>query len=170
MTDLMSTHVFRKPNARKVYPRNMVLLEKEYQDILRYSVDKIDAYVQENLSALREVISGLSLGPAEYDLPRRNRGYGPVMTIISRKQFQCKLVYIRPDLLRYDHLDRRFGSNPKGKRSCVLSQELLKNRKEETQRNIKQFQEDDEAHAVLHLGLLQLTGSIRNGKSVAAAC
>ena len=47
----------------------------------------------------------------------------------GRKQFQCKLVYIRPDLLRRDHLDRRFGSNPKDKRRGVLSQELLKNRK-----------------------------------------
>ena len=28
VTDLMSTHVFRKPNARKVYLRNMVLLER----------------------------------------------------------------------------------------------------------------------------------------------
>ena len=82
VTDLMSTHVFRKPNARTVYLRNMVLLETEYQDILRYvlmilaSVDKIVSCLQENLSALHEVISGLSLGPAEYDLHHRNRGYG----------------------------------------------------------------------------------------------
>ena len=97
VTDLMSTHVFRKPNARKVYLRNMVLLETEYQDILRYvlmilaSVDKIVAYVQENLSALREVISGLSLGPAEYDLRHRNRGYGPVVTVIQENSFSASL-------------------------------------------------------------------------------
>ena len=52
------------------------------------SVDKIVAYVQENMFALREVISGLSLGPVQ-------------------------AVYFRPDLLRQDHLGRRFGSNPK---------------------------------------------------------
>ena len=88
----------------------------------------------------------------------------------SRKQFQCKLVYFRPDLLRHDHLDRRFGSNPKDKRGGVLSQELLEDKKEKNQKSIKQFQEDDEVNAVLHLGVLQLTGSISDGKSVAAAC
>ena len=97
ITDLMSVHVFRKPNARKVHLRNMVLLEIKYQDILRYvlmilaSVDKIVAYVQENMFALHEVISGLSLGPAEYDLHHRNRGYGPVMTVIQENSFSASL-------------------------------------------------------------------------------
>ena len=76
VTDLMSTHVFRKPNARKVYLRNMVLLLMIFA-----SVEKIVTYVQENLSALHEVIAGLSVGPAEYDLHHRIRGYGPVMTV-----------------------------------------------------------------------------------------
>ena len=97
VTDLMSVHVFRKPSARKVYLRNMVLLETECQDILRYvlmifvSVDKIVAYVQENMFALREVISGLSLGPAEYDLRHRNRGYGLVMTVIQENSSSASL-------------------------------------------------------------------------------
>ena len=168
----MSIHVFRKPNARKVYLRIMVLLETEYQDILRYvlmilaSVDKIVACVQENMYALREVIAGLRLGPAEYDLHHRNQGYGPCHDSNSRKQFQCKLVYFRLDLLRHDHLDRRFGSNPSG----VLSQELLKNKEEKIPKNSKQFQEGDEVNAVLHLGVFQFTGSVRNGESYAATC
>ena len=91
----MSTHVLRKPNARKVYLRNMVPLETEYQDILRYvlmilaSVDKMVAYAQENLSVLHKVIAGLSLGRAEYDLHHRNRGYGPVMTVIQENSFSA---------------------------------------------------------------------------------
>ena len=36
ITDLMCAHAFKKSNVRKVCLRNMVLLEKEYQDILRY--------------------------------------------------------------------------------------------------------------------------------------
>ena len=75
----------------------MVLLETEYEDILRYvlmilaSVAKMVAYVQENLSVLREVIAGLSLGPAEYDLHHKNRGYGPVMTVIQENSFSASL-------------------------------------------------------------------------------
>ena len=38
-----------------------------------------------------EVISGLSLGPAEYDLHHRNRGYGPVMTVIQENSFSASL-------------------------------------------------------------------------------
>ena len=41
--------------------------------------------------ALREVISGLSLGPAEYDLHHRNRGYGPVVTVIQENSFSASL-------------------------------------------------------------------------------
>ena len=74
------------------------------------------------------------------------------------------------DLLRHDHLNRRFGSNPKDEGIDVLSQELLKNKKEKIPKSVKQFQENDEVNAVLHLGVFQFTGSIRYGKSYAAAC
>ena len=71
-------------------------------------------------------------------------------------------MHFRPDLLRHDHLDRRFVSNPKDKRSGALSQELLKDKKEKIPKNGKQFQEDDEVNAALHLGVFQLTRSISN--------
>ena len=56
VTDLMSVHVFRKPNARKVYLRNMVLLETEYQDILRYVLmifASVDKFVGEHVCLAR---------------------------------------------------------------------------------------------------------------------